>query len=91
MGQKDNRTASGQTPDQGSDNRLALSAESPIGNRIQSSAVRPHRFTPEERLFRVSIVAYQKAAQRDFEPGAELDDWLAAEREIDAIEGLSSR
>lgn len=28
--------------------------------------------------------AYQLAEQRGFAPGAELEDWLAAEREIDA-------
>ena len=32
---------------------------------------------------RIAARAYQLAAERGFEPGHELDDWLAAEREID--------
>ncbi|MFL6548244.1 MAG: DUF2934 domain-containing protein [Povalibacter sp.] len=33
---------------------------------------------------RIAINAYWRAAQREFAPGYELDDWLAAEREIDS-------
>lgn len=33
---------------------------------------------------RIAARAYQLAAERGFEPGHELDDWLTAEREIDA-------
>lgn len=32
---------------------------------------------------RIAISAYWRAAQRQFAPGHELDDWLAAEREVD--------
>jgi hypothetical protein len=32
----------------------------------------------------ISRAAYQRAEQRGFEPGHALDDWLAAEKEIDA-------
>lgn len=34
---------------------------------------------------RIAIAAYQRAERRGFEPGHELEDWLAAEREIDGI------
>jgi hypothetical protein len=37
----------------------------------------------ESRAARIARVAYQRAQQRGFSPGAELEDWLAAEREID--------
>ena len=32
---------------------------------------------------RIAIAAYWRAAQRQFAPGHELDDWLKAEQEID--------
>ena len=32
---------------------------------------------------RIARAAYERAAERGFEPGHELEDWLAAEREID--------
>ena len=37
-----------------------------------------------DRLERIARRAYELAQQRGFTPGAELDDWLQAEREIDA-------
>jgi hypothetical protein len=37
----------------------------------------------ESRAIRIQRVAYHRAEQRGFAPGAELEDWLAAEREID--------
>ena len=36
-----------------------------------------------ERHERIALAAYRRAEERGFEPGHELDDWLAAEREID--------
>ena len=38
------------------------------------------------REARIEIAAYQKAEARGFEPGYEVDDWLSAEREIDAAD-----
>ncbi|MGH8177598.1 MAG: DUF2934 domain-containing protein [Steroidobacter sp.] len=37
-----------------------------------------------DRESRIAERAYQLAQQRGFAPGAELEDWLQAEREIDA-------
>jgi hypothetical protein len=70
--------------------RFQIAAQKKLAVILTGHAVRAHRFTAEERFFRISIVAYQKAAQRGFEPGSELDDWLAAEREVDAVEGVNS-
>jgi DUF2934 family protein len=39
------------------------------------------------REARISEAAFFKAAARGFEPGHEWDDWLAAEKEIDAQSG----
>jgi hypothetical protein len=90
MGEKDNSSPGGKPLEQSSRDPGSMPAGNPAGNQIQSVAVRAHRFTAEERFFRISIVAYQKAAQRGFEPGSELDDWLAAEKEVDAVEGVNS-
>ena len=35
---------------------------------------------------RIALLAYYKAQQRGFDGNGQLDDWLAAEREIDAAE-----
>jgi hypothetical protein len=44
----------------------------------------PHRLTPAERHRRISDLAYRRAEQRGFAPGDEVEDWLEAEREVDA-------
>ena len=38
----------------------------------------------QSRETRIAVAAYQRAERRGFAPGFELDDWLAAEREVDA-------
>ncbi|HWG77913.1 MAG TPA: DUF2934 domain-containing protein [Steroidobacteraceae bacterium] len=53
--------------------------------------------SPGARNARIALAAYYRAEARGFEPGMELDDWLAAETELDAkgervggeIEGVS--
>ncbi len=42
--------------------------------------------TPQTRWQRIARRAYELAQQRGFAPGAELGDWLQAEKEIDAAE-----
>jgi len=44
----------------------------------------PHRLTPAERHRRICDLAYRRAEQRGFAPGGETEDWLEAEREVDA-------
>ena len=39
----------------------------------------------EERYHLISKEAYYRAERRGFIPGAELEDWLAAETEIDTM------
>lgn len=43
--------------------------------------------SPEKRHAMIAEAAYFRAAQRGFAPGAELDDWLAAEAQIDRALG----
>jgi len=37
-----------------------------------------------ERLKRIAEAAYRRAQQRNFAPGHDLEDWLEAEKEVDA-------
>jgi len=39
----------------------------------------------KDRYERIAEAAYLRAEQRGFEPGHEVEDWLAAEKEIDAL------
>jgi hypothetical protein len=57
-----------------------------IGNgaALRPLSLVPHRLTAEERNRRISELAFRRAEQRGFAPGSEVDDWLEAEREIDA-------
>lgn len=43
----------------------------------------PPKKVPEDRQSMIAKAAYFRAEQRNFEPGHELDDWLAAESEVD--------
>jgi Protein of unknown function (DUF2934) len=56
----------------------------------QGSSVDPSPFSRPasaddiaERHERIALAAYLRAEARGFEPGHELEDWLAAEQEID--------
>jgi hypothetical protein len=48
--------------------------------------------SPELRRTMISEAAYWRAERRGFEPGHEMEDWFAAEAEIDALlrEGQST-
>jgi hypothetical protein len=45
--------------------------------------------TPDELRQMIATAAYRRAEERGFEPGHELEDWLAAEAEINDL--LASR
>ena len=45
----------------------------------------PLSITAEERYKMVAVAAYHKAEQRGFAPGNEMQDWVDAEKEIDAL------
>ena len=54
------------------------------GNFLRPLYLVPHRLTPAERHRRISDLAYRRAEMRGFAPGHEHEDWLEAEREVDA-------
>ncbi len=54
----------------------------PVALLASSLDVRP--FSEDARRQLIAEAAYFRAAQRGFEPGGEVEDWLAAETEVDA-------
>jgi Protein of unknown function (DUF2934) len=51
-----------------------------------SNAAPPAADESMRREVRIAVAAYFLAERRNFRPGGELADWLAAEREIDATQ-----
>ena len=49
------------------------------------------QITPEERWNMITMAAYHRAQERDFQGGNMVEDWLAAEAEIDAELGTVAR
>lgn len=47
----------------------------------------PQRPNADELRGMIAMAAYYRAAARHFTPGHELDDWLEAERQINALVG----
>ncbi|MEZ5540854.1 MAG: DUF2934 domain-containing protein [Pseudomonadota bacterium] len=45
----------------------------------------PPGMTPEERRQMIAVAAYHRAQQRGFARGAEVEDWLEAEKEIEIL------
>lgn len=42
---------------------------------------------PKDRRSLISLAAYQRAQQRGFAPGGEVQDWLTAEMEVNQLLG----
>jgi hypothetical protein len=64
-----------------------------VAQRAKPSSLRlarPDR-ARELRYLMIEQAAYFRAARRGFEPGHELDDWLAAEMEIKNLVGPGGR
>jgi hypothetical protein len=57
---------------------------SSVANAIEGGSLAPHQSDAGARHSRISEAAYRIAEARGFESGSELDDWLAAERDVDA-------
>jgi Protein of unknown function (DUF2934) len=69
----------------------------PVIENTQENGAEAPQAVPELRLLgemrplttreeRIAMSAYWRAASRQFTPGHELDDWLAAETEVDSKE-----
>jgi hypothetical protein len=61
-------------------------ARTPSGDRSRSATGAPNiTVTDEVRRQMIAEAAYLRAEQRGFAPGHEAEDWLLAEREVDAL------
>jgi hypothetical protein len=70
----------------------------PVTEDTREKSIEAPEAVPELRLLgemrplttreeRIAMSAYWRAASRQFAPGHELDDWLAAEAEVDSTDG----
>ena len=58
-------------------------------DKLNSIVTRSPAFTePERRQFMIAEAAYYCSEHRGFDPDHELDDWLAAESQVDAALAL---
>jgi hypothetical protein len=55
----------------------------PLRFSLPPDAPREERLRQEDRQSMIARAAYLRAERRNFAPGHELEDWLAAEAEID--------
>jgi hypothetical protein len=65
----------------------AASATTGIIAEMASQVATERPVDPEVRRLMIAEAAYYCAEQRGFEPGHELEDWLAAEARIDLLTG----
>ncbi len=67
--------------------KTAAGARAKGGKQAQA----PANVTPERRLQMIAEAAYFRAEARGFAPGHEMEDWLAAEAEVDRLLSGGSR
>jgi hypothetical protein len=75
-----------------------LKHSAPVRNRKGAPTISPPPFDPlrfvaapkatKSRETMIAELAYFRALSRGFEPGHEVEDWLAAEAEVDKRSGL---
>ena len=65
----------------------AASATTGIIAEMASQFATEHPVDPEAKRLMIAEAAYYCAEKRGFEPGHELEDWLAAEARIDLLTG----
>ena len=74
----------GTAPKKAASKKAATDSSAPSAATIKPSPS-PVNISAEERWRMVATAAYHRAEKRGFQPGHEVEDWLAAEREIDAV------
>lgn len=90
-----NSTASGKSSkpavktSTGKSTKTKTRAASPAAAKSRPKAKQSGLLAPQDRMRFIAEAAYFKAEQRGFAEGGELEDWIEAEAEIDAL--LDSR
>jgi hypothetical protein len=59
-------------------------ASQPVAEMPRTEVQYPAFVDPQQRASLIATAAYLRAQNRGFQPGHELEDWLAAEAEVDA-------
>ena len=73
-------------PDASSPAQPAAETAPPARTRKPAAATPARtKLTPEARQALIAQSAYLRAERRGFAPGQEMEDWLAAEAEVDAL------
>lgn len=54
-------------------------------SKAGASAAAQRNGSPEDRYNMIAVAAYYRAERRGFDGGCAMDDWLAAEAEVDAM------
>jgi hypothetical protein len=74
----------------GSTTKTAQAAGAESGRETKTADVGVVSLSPVDRGAMIATAAYFRAERRNFESGHEIEDWLAAEAEVDAalLEGL---
>jgi hypothetical protein len=68
-----------------SDPEAGARSSKPAAARGTRRAKQGAAVAPDVRRGMIAEAAYLRAERRGFTPGSEVEDWLAAEREIDAL------
>jgi hypothetical protein len=68
------------------DERMLAMAQKPAntGPGAVPTGLIPFDDNSAERLKKIAEAAYRRAQQRNFAPGHDIEDWLEAEKEVDA-------
>ncbi len=61
----------------------ARPARTPVPASVREPGAGAAALSPAERRIRIAEAAYYRAERRGFVPGHEMEDWLAAEAEVD--------
>lgn len=73
------------TPPREAPTTEAMTEASGIPSATPAARSAPIQVTHEVRYRMISEAAYLRAERRGFMPGAEVEDWLAAEEEVDRL------
>jgi hypothetical protein len=76
-------TNTSQKQDKSAGLAIAPSGSQVSGGGTKAADTATAQVTDEQRRQMIAVVAYYRAEQRGFCEGGELDDWLAAEAEVD--------
>ena len=83
MDEAKNKAAGKKTPRKGPAKRTGkMETSAPARGTI--AAAPKSRISPEERYRMIADAAYFRARKRNFRGGSDVEDWLAAEAEVDA-------